>query len=151
QKTFALNLHQIVLADRELQDNRVGPAEKLLDDCPDELREWEWRYRKRLCNEDLLTVSTPHVARLSLDGRRLAHYAVGSFFKIRDIRTNQEIGSFKKEVRSGPIPAKGLPNYSLAFSPDGGRLAVANDLAAVWVFDVVTGREVLVVGGVKPK
>jgi serine/threonine protein kinase len=43
---------QVNVAFNEWQAARVGRADQLLDECPKDLRGWEWRYLKRLCHED---------------------------------------------------------------------------------------------------
>lgn len=40
-------LQRIALAERELAAGHVGRAGGLLDDCPADLRGWEWHYLKR--------------------------------------------------------------------------------------------------------
>ena len=41
--------HRIALAHRELSADNLGRALELLDECPEDLREWEWHYLMRLC------------------------------------------------------------------------------------------------------
>src|SRR5262249_54018230 len=43
------NFHRITLAHRDLSANNLGQALKLLNACPEDLREWEWHYLMRLC------------------------------------------------------------------------------------------------------
>src|SRR5262249_32259725 len=38
---------------REYQDANVVRAAAILDECPEDLRRWEWHYLKRLCASDL--------------------------------------------------------------------------------------------------
>src|SRR3954462_8005519 len=40
--------HRIALAQRELSVNNLGRALELLNECPNDLREWEWYYLMRL-------------------------------------------------------------------------------------------------------
>ena len=53
----ALRRHDYVsrvnLAYRECLANNVGQALELLDDCPEDLRGWEWSYVNRQCHLDL--------------------------------------------------------------------------------------------------
>jgi hypothetical protein len=42
------NFHRITLAHRELTADNLDGAVNLLDDCPKDLREWEWHYLTRL-------------------------------------------------------------------------------------------------------
>ena len=41
--------HRIALSQRELSVNNLGGALQLLDECPEDLRQWEWYYLMRLC------------------------------------------------------------------------------------------------------
>ena len=41
-------IQRIALAEREWAANNLGRMEQLLDDCPEDLRGWEWHYLKRL-------------------------------------------------------------------------------------------------------
>src|SRR5262249_29641269 len=54
-----LYFHRIGLAHQEWLANNVGRAEKLLDECPPGLRQWEWYYLKRLCHPGLVTIHIP--------------------------------------------------------------------------------------------
>ena len=40
--------HRITLAHRELSADNLGRALQLLDECPEDLRDWEWHYLMRL-------------------------------------------------------------------------------------------------------
>src|SRR5204862_287292 len=50
QRELELNLYfnQIKLAEREWAVNNMTRVDQLLGDCPTELRDWEWRYLRRL-------------------------------------------------------------------------------------------------------
>ena len=48
----ALYFRRIALAEREIEAGNVGRAEELLEECPAELRGWEWHYLKRRCREE---------------------------------------------------------------------------------------------------
>ena len=76
QSDSNLYYHRIALAQREWQSRQAGRAEELLDACDEPLRHWEWRYLKRLCNEEIHTWrghegQVLHVT-FSRDGRLLA-------------------------------------------------------------------------------
>src|SRR5262249_3845807 len=71
-----LYFQRIALAHRELSADNLGRALKLLDQCPERLRQWEWHYLKRLCRLDPLVLLDPGKAEvsnmaLSPDGERL--------------------------------------------------------------------------------
>jgi hypothetical protein len=46
----------ILLAQREWKDNRLDRAFEVLQDCPADLRRWEWRYLNRLAQPDALSL-----------------------------------------------------------------------------------------------
>src|SRR5262249_54322007 len=50
------NLHRITLAHRELSVDNLGRALKLLEECPEDLREWEWHHLMRLCKVEPLVI-----------------------------------------------------------------------------------------------
>jgi WD40 repeat protein/tRNA A-37 threonylcarbamoyl transferase component Bud32 len=68
--------NSVLLADSEWRANNVGQADRLLDSCPEDLRNWEWHYLKRLCHSELLALhndANDPVVRVvfSPDGQRL--------------------------------------------------------------------------------
>src|SRR5262249_30596226 len=68
-------LHRIALAHRELSADNLGRALQLLDECPEDLREWEWYYLKRLCRVDpfiLRDTSEIHCAAFHPGGEQVA-------------------------------------------------------------------------------
>src|SRR5262249_41674859 len=73
----------IALAERAWSANNVDLVERSLDQCPPDLRGWEWRYLKQLCRTELLTLPGParqrvRTAAFSRDGRRLASISTPS-------------------------------------------------------------------------
>src|SRR5262249_24383169 len=51
------NFHRITLAHRELSADNLSRALKLLEECPLDLREWEWHYLMRLCRVEPLIIT----------------------------------------------------------------------------------------------
>jgi hypothetical protein len=115
-----LYYNRINLASQYWHGGKVGTAELTLDACPADLRQWEWRYLKRLCHADLLTL--PHgngvfdVA-YSPDGKRLAATG-GNDLTLWDALTGKELLFLSGGSEPGQLTG-------VAFSPDGKRLAVA--------------------------
>src|SRR5262249_55399276 len=50
------NFHRITLAHRELSADNLHGALQFLEECPEDLREWEWYYLMRLCKVEPLII-----------------------------------------------------------------------------------------------
>jgi WD40 repeat protein len=145
----ALNINRVMRAQFEWKENEVARAEQLLDDCPEELRDWEWRYVKRLCHSELLSFKghTRPILDVSFspDGRRLAGACQGPV-RVWDPVT----GEVLLTIEGGANAAKGI-----CFSPDGkllagacyGRTATAGQLATAMVWNAANGRELRALRG----
>jgi eukaryotic-like serine/threonine-protein kinase len=139
---------RVGLAERELSENNVGRAEELLEECPPELRGWEWHYLKRRRHGNVRTLPGDRgyvwAVAFSPDGRRVAsanrlvpgqrrHVVV-----VWDAATGRELLRF---------PGHRDQVQSVAFSPDGRLLASAGGTygkpgAEVKLWDAATAREV---------
>ena len=116
----------------------------------EDLRCFEWYYLWRLCNGDLLTLRhTEAISSIAFspDGKRLAlasrnrwdssrnSWGVGErYLSLWDVATGRELLTFKGHASTVS---------SVAFSPDGTRLASGSWDRTVRVWDVATGRELL--------
>ncbi|HZT81907.1 MAG TPA: protein kinase, partial [Gemmataceae bacterium] len=141
----SLYANRVALAEREWLANNVDRAEALLDECPPERRAWEWRYLKRLCHRELMTLPGGSFAVAGSPDPECRYLAASNpaegWVKVWDARSGRPLLT---------IPHAGL---GIAFSPDGTRLASADwrlgqsgelvaDLpCAVHVWEVATGRE----------
>jgi WD40 repeat protein/tetratricopeptide (TPR) repeat protein len=137
-------VHGIGLAYREWQANHIEVAGSLLDECPAELRGWEWHYLRRLLQPPPLRLPEDCLVAFSPDGRRLA--TAGTNLAIRDAAT----GRLLVKLAGGQHNPRGV-----AFAPDGKRLASVDfsrvapppgpdrEPYEVKVWDTDTGREVL--------
>jgi WD40 repeat protein/tRNA A-37 threonylcarbamoyl transferase component Bud32 len=132
---------RITIAQRYLFDNEVPLADANLDECPIELRHWEWHYLKRLCHAELRSVKGPEFANrrgaaISPDGKRVASLCWTPttklqdawYVKVWDSGTGISLCNFQQQ-HLGPVYSP-----AIAFSPDGRRLALVglNERASLW-------------------
>jgi hypothetical protein len=137
-------IQRLGLAERELSANNLARAEELLEDCPVELRGWEWHYLKRQRCQTMMPLQVGAAAwdaAISPDGKSIASSDVDGLIKVWDAETGQERLSF----RAFPAQAK-----NVVYSSDGLRLACGNWFGGeecAKVFDALTGRELAVMKG----
>jgi WD40 repeat protein/tRNA A-37 threonylcarbamoyl transferase component Bud32 len=127
-------VHRIGLAHREWLANNVGRAEQILEECPADLRNWEWRYLRRLCRAEQLTfrghAGEVTAVAFSPDGSRVASTSWNEA-KVWDAVTGKEILT---------LPGKVGWSKGVTFSRDGKRLATIG-FQTVKVWDAVSGKE----------
>ena len=73
------------MAYREWLAKNTGLPEKLLTDCPERYRRWDWHFLNRLCHRELLTLQEKsRVTGLAFrsDGRRLATISVAGLLRV---------------------------------------------------------------------
>ncbi|HUG93766.1 MAG TPA: hypothetical protein VML55_23255 [Planctomycetaceae bacterium] len=129
------NFHRITLADRELSSDNLARTLKLLEACPEDLREWEWRYLMRLCRVEPLVLRDDaelNAVAFSPDGERLASAGGDGMVKIWNSKTGDLLQTFP--AHSGSV------DY-VAFHPHSNHLATAGADLQVKVWDLTTGQE----------
>jgi WD40 repeat protein len=131
--------HRIALADSEWSANNLSRMEQLLDDCPADLRGWEWHYLKRLRYNAFPRLSLDGLAicvAFSPDGERIACCGEGPVVKLWDARTGLELRPIRLHEDS--------PYSMIAFSPDGQHLASTSwKEGSVKIWDTRTGEQVV--------
>jgi WD40 repeat protein len=129
---------RITVAHRELSSDNLAAALRALEDCPEDLRGWEWHYLMRLCRVEPLVlrdeVEVNGVAFCPPDGERLASAGGDGAIKLWNSRTGQVIRVLEK-AHTGSV-------LSVTFHPDGEHLASRGADQQVKVWDLTTGREV---------
>lgn len=137
-----LYVNRIALAEREWSANRAQQADQILDQCPSEMRHWEWKYLKRLCHPEAENYrghnGTVSCVTLSSDGQHFASAGADRTIRVWD-------------VLSGKTVAIGRGHNStitcLAFNRDGHQLASAGTDNAVRLWDAQSMRLIRTFGG----
>jgi WD40 repeat protein/serine/threonine protein kinase len=123
---------RIALAEREWSANNLNRMLQLLDECPPDLRGWEWHYLQRLRLKVLQPLrhdSAVFCAVFSPGGERIASASQDGKVTIWDARSGQQLLQFRAHEKHA---------RSVAFSPDGRLLATSSWDKTVKIWDVQT-------------
>jgi WD40 repeat protein len=127
----------IALADRQWLTNQVAQADDLLNQCHPSFRQWEWRYLKRLCHGEILTIPGCIGVAYCPTGKRLATITNDAYgywaAHLHDAATGQHLVTFLGHTAN---------LLYLTFSPDGNLLASASEDQTVRLWDTATGKEI---------
>jgi WD40 repeat protein len=119
------------LAHAALSVNDLGGALRLLAECPEDLRGWEWRYLMRLCRVDPVILRGKrevHGVAFSSDGERLASADGDGAVRV----WNSKTGELIRELQD----AHGRFACCVAFHPHGDHLASVGADGWVRVWDL---------------
>jgi WD40 repeat protein len=133
----SLYFYSIALAHRDLSVDNLARALKLLKECPEDLRQWEWHYLMRLCRVEPVVLRDKtefYGAAFSPDGERVASAGGDGAVKIWNSRTGDVVQTI--------LHAHTDSVASVAFHPDGKHLASAGADRKAKVWDLTTGQEV---------
>jgi WD40 repeat protein/serine/threonine protein kinase len=123
---------RIALAEREWSANSLNRMLQLLEECPPDLRGWEWDYLQRLrlkVRPPLRHASAVFSAAFCPDGKRIASASLDGNVTIWDAESGRQRFQFRAHEKHA---------RSVAFSPDGGLLATCSWDKTVKIWDAQT-------------
>ncbi len=132
-----LYVNRVNLAYRECLLNNVRLAERLLDDCPETRRGWEWRYCRRLCHLEALTIAPDakqHGAFINMafgPGGTIAAAHTDGTITLWDAATGKEGRTIHAHLGAA---------FGVAISPDGRHLASGGALGEVKLWETASGQ-----------
>jgi WD40 repeat protein/serine/threonine-protein kinase RIO1 len=135
----AAYFNSIAFAAKTLEDEDTATAVRFLDQCPADLRAWEWYYLNRLSDNSLLTLHghTKEAAPVfAPSGLLIASASLDTTVRLWDVATGEEWRS---------LTGQGYRYVdSVSFTPDGRTLASCEH-ATVRLWDVATGEQLLAI------
>jgi WD40 repeat protein/serine/threonine protein kinase len=149
-----LYFNHIALAEREWFANDLEKADQLLEECPPALRQWEWRYLKRLCHSESIRINP------GIDVQTLAFSPDGQFLALPHLSPSESspeglytVSLFNSRNAQKTLSLRETRAWisALAYSSDGKTLAVASGSGAqpyqIVLLDPHSGRERSVFSG----
>jgi eukaryotic-like serine/threonine-protein kinase len=130
--------HRVTLAHHALIADDLGRARKLLEDCPEDLRGWEWHYLARLCwVEPVIFRDKAEVNGLAFspDGQWIAAGCVDGTIEFWNSVTGTAAQRF--DTRSGPV-------FAVTYHPDGKHVATVGADRQVKVWELSTSQPVFI-------
>ncbi|MBL9030935.1 MAG: protein kinase [Phycisphaerae bacterium] len=126
----SLYFNRIGFAQSALNAGDVARAAELLDECPPDLRRWEWGYLAGQIDQSTrrLVVAEPGDVSASLAADRLLVSRLGGVSRLIDLASGSTLQQW-------PV---GVPTGCLALSPDGRRCLLAPDSGALSFVDPAT-------------
>jgi len=138
-----LYFSNVLLATRQIEQDRYDPARDVLWASPEGLRNWEWGHLLARCSTELLALDASGEALLALafspDGGRLVAASTAGKAYVWDVAAGRE---------RFVLPAHSAWLTAAAFSPDGARILTAcatDGVARLWGAD--TGKPLAALEG----
>src|SRR5262249_49779252 len=126
---------RITVAHRELSTGNLPATLRALEECPKDLRGWEWYFLMRQCKSDTLILhdsTEVYGVAFSPDGERIASVGKDGKVKIWNSRTGERLREFSAHG--------GKAACSVVLHPDSRHLASAgaDRLVKVWDLDDIS-------------
>jgi WD40 repeat protein len=134
----SLYFNRVALAQQYWRADNVVQADRILSECREDLRGWEWRYLHRVCHAAVLAFPDcgfAATAAFSEDGRRMAAFDANRGVQVWNLTIE---GPSAEPVRL----SAGIQQCTAgALSHDGSTLAVADKMGNVALWDIAPGTK----------
>ena len=120
----------IALAQNAYNNQNTVSLLRLLDECPPDLRNWEWFYLRELCDGSRMTIDAHEATtgvEFSPDGRMLVSRSSDRTIKLWDAHSG--------ELLLTTTDPDEIPNHALV-SPDGALLVWVNRVGKLYLYDL---------------
>ncbi len=139
-EAYAAYVARIGLAAEKIEENAFREAVALLDACPQELRHWEWGRLRYLCE------MSDRVDNVGAPVDQVVYSPNGMQYASADWFGNVTV----RDAKTGEMVWQQTPSqyvHSVAYSPDGRRLAAAGSDQVARIYDTASGDLILELRG----
>jgi WD40 repeat protein/tetratricopeptide (TPR) repeat protein len=135
--------HGVALADAIYREADIGGVHRLLNECPQDLRNWEWQRLDYISDEALMTLrgdgwSAFCAGACSPDGKLIASGGWAANIRVWDLVKGEQLRLLRGHADC---------ITSLQFSPDGRYIASGSADRTVRVWDVASGETAMILRG----
>jgi WD40 repeat protein/serine/threonine protein kinase len=138
-------IYAVALADVKYREQNPRSALRLLDSCPEDLRNWEWHRLYRALHREVRTFNWPPymlALALSPDGKRIATTGIDK--SLGDGQHRVMVWDAVSGTRTATLEGYQEKLFlDVAFGPDGNRIAAGGIDKTVRMWDVQTGTEIM--------
>ncbi len=146
QNLDAIYIATLALINNKIKESAFYEAEKLLSECPKEVRNWEWGRFRYLCRPRAVELSG-HIDKItavnfSENDSKIITASLDNTVKLWDATTGDMLGSVRVE-------SEGV--RSAVFVRDGNQLVVAGGDGSVNIWDAKSGDQLSEITGPNPR
>ncbi|MHC4564855.1 MAG: protein kinase domain-containing protein [Planctomycetota bacterium] len=140
-----LYFKRIALADMAYRDGSIKRVRELLEECPEDLRGWEWDHLDHISSDEPSTTLSGHNGvfglAMSPDGTRIVSNGDNKTIKVWDAQSGAVLMT---------LPGHGSDMFNpVSFNPDGRKIASGGQDNIVRVWDTESGAELVTLQGHK--
>jgi eukaryotic-like serine/threonine-protein kinase len=134
--------NSVQLAASEYREGTVKRAREILDNCPNDLRAWEWHYLDHISDESIMTLHANagpvHSIDLSSNGEKLVAGNKDGTLTIWNLKDGADVVTLKGHERRV---------YSVAFGPNDGQIVSGDIDGKIKIWDTRQETEIATLHG----